>query len=146
METHYITARQILDIVLNAFKPDDVAAAVDLLLRDPANAPGEVIRGVVAALRTLEEFGAPDALRSIDMVSVELRRAGISVPMSEVLNAVRALAGASQGAMTMLNDGRFRLNTSVEELERRVGPWARNTSSARRASTFKAEPRKPDIT
>jgi hypothetical protein len=145
METHYVTARQILDIVLTAFTPDDVTAKVDLLLRDPASAPGEVVRGVVAALRTLEEYGAPDRLRSIDMVSVELRRAGISVATTDLHSAVVALAGASHGAITMLPDGeRFRLNTSIEELERRVAPMAGNASSARRASTFKAEPSRPD--
>lgn len=80
------------------------------------------------------------------MVSVELRRAGISVPTSAVHTAVLALAGASQGAITMVSEDRFRLNTSVEELERRVAPMAGNAASARRASTFKAEPRKPDTT
>jgi hypothetical protein len=145
MESRYITARHILDIVFKAFSPESVSAKVNLLLQEPTHPPREILRGVVAAFLALETYGPPDRVRSIDMVLPELKRAGLNVSASDTRNAVRALAAASQGAITLLSQDRFRLNTAVEELERRVAPMAGNTPSARRASTFRAEPRKPDI-
>jgi Histidine kinase-, DNA gyrase B-, and HSP90-like ATPase len=144
MESRYITARQILDIVLTAFSPEKATEKINLLLQEPAHPPREIVRGVVAALFSLEIYGPGDRLRSIDMMMPELKRAGLDVPTRDVRSAVRALAAASQGALTMVSEDRFRLNTSVEELERRVAPMTGGSSSARRGSTFRAEPRKPE--
>jgi hypothetical protein len=145
MESRHITARQVLDIVLSTFKPDDVAARVAALLHADSPPPQRLAQGVIDALRSLEQFGPPDRLRSIDMILVELARAGLAAPASEVRSAMAAISAASQGAVTLTSGDNFRLNTSVEELERRVAPLTGGIASARRASTFRAEQRRPDV-
>jgi hypothetical protein len=144
MESHYITARQVLEIVLSAFTPQEVTERLEMLLESPEHAPRDLLRGIVAALRQLETYGPPDMVRSVDMLMPELKRAGITVAAAEVRAALPALAAASRGAMTMTAANRFNLNTSVEELERRVSSLTGGVASSRRGSTFRAEPMRPD--
>lgn len=145
-ESRYITARRILEIIFSAFKPEDVARSVDALLSEPVHTPRDLAQGIIQALKGLEVYGPPDLVRSIDMIMPDLGRIGLSVPVSDVRNALHALAAASQGAMTMTTNDRFNLNTSVEELERRVSSITGGPASARRASTFRAEDNRPEST
>jgi hypothetical protein len=144
IETRDVTARQVLDVVFSAFSPDQVSSAVDRLLSDPRYAPRELARVLLAALKTLESLGMTDKVRSLDMLHVLAVTAGADAKEPEVREALRALAAASQGALTTLGDDRVQLNTSVEELERRVAPWLGSTASTRRTSTFRAGPTAPD--
>jgi hypothetical protein len=136
LETRDITARSVLDIVLTKFAPDDVTSAVSELLSDPANAPRELAREILKALRSLEHV-YPDRVRSTDMVAAVLGTSGVSVSSQVLENTMAQLASASGGALTAAREGRFILNTSIEELERRTGSWASNDSPSRRASTFR---------
>jgi len=145
MESRYITARQILDIVLSAFTPEDVTTRVRALLEAPVHPPQELARGVMAALRALETYGPIDRVRSIDMILVELGRSGVTASSDEVRNAMRVIAAGSQGAVTMPSGDRFRLDTSVEELERRVTSLTGVQGSARRATTFRSGEARPDV-
>lgn len=145
MESHYITARHVLDIVLVAFAPQDVAARVEALLEKPGHAARDLARAMVAALRSLETFGPPDMPRSIEMIMPELVRAGINTPVEDARKTLHQLAAASHGAMTVTRRDRILLNTSVEELERRLEPWLREAAPPRRASTFRMEDLRPDI-
>jgi hypothetical protein len=54
------------------------------------------------------------------------------------------LAAASQGGMTVMPNDRFRLDVSVEELERRVAAVTGGDASARRQSTFRRPERRPE--
>lgn len=144
MESRYITARHILEIVFSAFKPEDVSRLVETLLTEPVHAPRELALGIIEVLKELEVYGPRDMVRSIDMIMPGLGRSGFSVPASDVVDALHALAAASQGAMTMTVNDRFNLNTSVEELERRVSSLTGGPASARRASTFRNDGSRPD--
>jgi hypothetical protein len=145
MESRYITARHILDIVLTTFAPEDVTARVEALLAEPSYAARDLARAIVAALRSLETYGPPDMVRSFEMIMPELARAGVNVPAADARTALQQLAAASQGAMTITRNDRLRLNTSIEELERRVEPWLKGAASPRRASTFRVEDLHPDV-
>ncbi len=136
LATYDITARSVLDIVLNRFTPEQVAAAVDELLADSSNAPRALAAHMLSALRDLEKVGPSDRQRSIDMLVPLLGLGGITASSGELRTALKQLAAASNGAITIRDNDRFALNTSVEELERRVAPWANNGSSSRHGSLF----------
>jgi hypothetical protein len=144
MATRDITATQVLDIVLTAFPPDEVTKRVEQMLAEPAYPPRELAQAIMATLRTLEDIGPDDRVRSIDMVLPELGRAGVRASTAELRTAVRVLAAASQGGMTIMPNDRFRLDISVEELERRVAGVTGGDASARRASTFRTAERRPE--
>jgi hypothetical protein len=137
LATRDITARSVLDIVTNSFTPEDVANSVDALLSDPSNAPRKLAREIIRTLRQLEGVST-DRVRSTDMIAALLGTSGIVVNSAALDAAVSQLSAASGGALTLGRDGRFILNTSVEELERRAAAWASNDSSLRRNSTFRA--------
>ena len=139
LETRDITARQVLDIVLHHFTPDDVAAAVDDMLSAPTHPSRTLASAMVDALQQLEGYGLPDQVRSLDMLSVEVARAGMAAPVQELRAALTALASASQGALAVHND-RVLLNTSVQELRRRVAATLGGQADSRRASTFRGRP------
>jgi hypothetical protein len=141
LTTRDITARHVLDIVLTKFMPEDVASAVDALLADTYNSPRELAVAMLAALRRLEDTVPADRVRSLDMlVAVVGIESGLKPSEAEARNALRQLVGASAGALTLINDDKILINTSVEELERRTANWAANSSSPRRASTFHEMP------
>ena len=131
-----ITARAVLEIVTTAFTPEEVTTAVDNLLADSSNAPRQLAREIIRALRQLEGVST-DRVRSTDMVAALLGTSGTVVSSAALEAAVSQLAAASSGALVLGRDGRFILNTSVEELERRAASWASNDSSSRRNSTFR---------
>jgi hypothetical protein len=143
LSTRDITARDVLGIVLTKFAPDDVASSVEKLLADPDNAPRALAVAMLEALRSVEQFAPADAVRSLDMLLPELGRAGHRPTQPVARNALRQLVAASGGALTLASEDRILLNTSIEELERRVAPWAANGSPARRVSTFHVGEERP---
>jgi len=70
-EARQITARQVMDIVMSTYAPDDVRAKVEALLSEPKMAPRELYRAVIAALRQLENR-LPGKVRTVDMVATEV--------------------------------------------------------------------------
>jgi hypothetical protein len=144
MATRDITATQVLDIVLEAFPPDEVTRRVEQLLAEPARPTRELAQAIMAALRTLEDIGPEDRVRSLDMVLPVLGGAGVKASTPELRSAVKVLAAASQGGMTAMPNDRFRLDVSVEELERRVAPVTGGDASARRSSTFRSSERRSE--
>lgn len=143
MATRDITATQVLDIVLEAFPPDDVVKRVEQLLAEPAYPPRELAQAIMTALGTLEDIGPQDRVRSLDMVLPELGRNGVRASIAQLRNAVKVLAAVSQSGMTVMPNDRFRLDISVEELERRVSAVTGGDASARRQSTFRSAERRP---
>lgn len=131
-----ITARDVLNIVLNKFAPEDVSVAIDALLADSTNAPRELAVAILRALRAVEQYAPKDTIRSLDMIRVELGRMGIQAPQQEAKDALRQLAGASGGTLTLLSDDRLLYNASLEEVERRTAAWASNAHTDRHGSTF----------
>ncbi|WP_025158467.1 hypothetical protein [Leifsonia aquatica] len=125
-----------MEIVLTQFAPEDVAAAIDRLLADPALAPRKLAVAMLVGLRNLEQYAPADALRSLDMILPELGRMGAKPTQAEAKVALRQLVGASGGALTLVGEDRLLFNTSMEELERRTAAWAANNHTLRHGSTF----------
>lgn len=136
-EERQLTAQQVLSIVLNKFAPEEVEAAVAELLERPSWDATALYRGVLRALVSLEGR-LPDSPRTVDLVAGEVSREPRfrEVRREDIERAVRDLASASQGALT-LRDARIRINTSAEELARRLSPLTRYSGTPRRPGRFR---------
>jgi hypothetical protein len=137
-EARQLNARDVLDIVRSAFTPIDVAAAVKRLLAEPDVERKALYAAVVDALRHFEER-LSDTPRDVTMLAGWIvGQAGFAtVTGSDVARAVRDIASASQGAL-LLRDDRLVINTSIDELERRVSTLIGRQAPARRASSFRS--------
>jgi hypothetical protein len=127
----------VLNIVRGAYSPDAVTKAVEELLSEPSWARRQLYEAVLDALDALEDR-LQDQPRTIDMIAGEVSReeALRKVQRRDVERAIADLAGASQGAL-VLRDERLILDTSVDELRRRVSGLSGNPGTARRKSTFR---------
>jgi hypothetical protein len=136
-ESRQLTARHVLDIVLEHFSPDDVKEAIDALLAEPSWDIRELYKAILKALRRLEGR-LSDSPRTIDMVATKVsdwsRFTGIDV--SDVEKAVRELTASSQGAMT-LRDGAILIHVSYDELDRRLEGLTKCSGEPRRLSHFR---------
>lgn len=135
-ESRHLTARHVLDIVLHKFTPDDVTAAVENLLQAPTWRQRDLYIEILTALRSLEGR-LPDSPRTVSLVAGEVSRHPefAAVKTSDVERAIRELAGGSQGALALSGD-RLLLNTSLDELGRRLTGVLGAPGTARRESTF----------
>lgn len=133
----HISARVVFDLCRRAFAPDSVASAVRELLDDPDFDQRELYRGILAALRDLEDR-LPGTPRQVAHVHSELSRENAfrGTREEEVSRALGDLAGASKGALVM-RDRQLVLNTSLDELEIRVGSLVGTPGEPRRPSTFR---------
>jgi hypothetical protein len=119
-ESRHITARDVLDIVLSAFAPLDVSAAIKKLFDNPLWDQQQLNDAIIEALRRLEAK-LPDMPRTLDLVagniSMDDQFPGITA--SDVKKAAGDLASMSKGALKF--DGTaFTLLTSYDELRRRT--------------------------
>lgn len=135
----HLNARNVLDIVLTAFTPVDVTAAIEKLLATPQEGSRELYRAIVDALKSLDSR-LPGTQRNIHHIAAEVSRTEefSNLRIEELTTAVRNVAGASQGALT-LRDERLIVNTSIDELKLRLGGILGTSSTTRRKSTFRAE-------
>ena len=136
-ESRQISARQILEIVRTKFAPQDVAQAVASLLAEPTWQPRALYFAVVKALRNVHSILASSP-RSITMIATEVARMSEfnGVEESNIRRAVLDLAGASQGALLVRDDGAIVLNVDYDELERRVQTLTGEPGSPRRKGAF----------
>ncbi len=136
-ESRQISARQILEIVRKAFSPHDVDRSVADLLSEPNWEARSLYLAVAQALRNVHNIlaGSP---RSITMVATEVARmSGFEgVEESDVHRAIMDLAGASQGAVHVRDDGVVVLNADYDELDRRVQALTGEPGSPRRKGAF----------
>lgn len=137
-EARHIAAKQILDIVLTTFAPNDVARAINSLLSTPSWEMRELYGAVIDALRSLEKR-LPGSQRNATMVAAEVSREAqfkdISLP--EVERALRDVAHSSQGALTMTGDDVVLVHASLDEIDRRIHQLTAKPAEARRMSTFR---------
>jgi hypothetical protein len=135
-EKRHITARQVLDVVLSAFAPDDVSEAVNQMVNLPTWTEVDLYRAVRTALIDLEGR-LPDAARTVDLVAAEVSRdAGFAgIEMKAVYEALRQLAAASKGGLS-LRDRTIRMHVSPEELDRRVAVLTTDQAQPRRSGRF----------
>ena len=136
-ESRQISARQILDIVREKFAPEDVAQALDALLAKPTWEPRALYNAIVRALRELRDIlsGTP---RSVTMIATQVAKMdGFErVKVTQVRRAISDLAGASQGALLLRNNGNVILNVDYDELDRRVQTLTGEPGSPRRKGAF----------
>ena len=138
VEIRHISAKEVLDIVLNHFAPDDVSAAVKELLTEPTWGRRALYVAVLNALRTLDGR-LLDQVRTDAHVATEVTRKHefMNVTQAEIRRAVADLSGASQGTLLLKNDGRIVVNASFDEIERRLGGLTRERVQPRRGGTFR---------
>jgi hypothetical protein len=139
IEQRRISARQVLDIVVSKYSPDDVSMAVKELLSSPIWDHKELKSGLLTALSAIEERML-DRPRSIDMVATKLsddtRFSGITV--GDVRKALVDLAAVSQGGLIVDGDTVVLL-ASVNEVRRRSQPHISGTPQPRRISTLRGD-------
>jgi hypothetical protein len=147
-EARHISAADVLDIVLTAFSPDQVAEAVDKLLDDETRTPREVYQAVIDALRALDGR-LPDRPRSLDLIAAEITSRGdfATVQYETIRQATITVANASQGLLqiTGRKNDQVLVRGSYDELERRVSQLLGRTGVPRRESTFR-DPGTGDVT
>ena len=138
-EARQISARNVLDIVRADFAPQDVAQSVANLLAEPSWEQRALYLAIVKALRNAHSMltGSP---RSITMIAMQV--AGMSgfeqVEEPDIRRAVSDLAGASQGALLVRDDGVVVLNVDYDELDRRVQALTGQPGNPRRKGIFGA--------
>lgn len=137
-EARHITAADVRAIVVDSFRPEDVAEAVTGLLSDPKWVAQELYAAVVDALRDLHGR-MTDRPRTVDQIASEVTRlqAFHDTDHRSVRAAVNALAGASQGLLHVVGGDKLVLRGDYDELERRVASLTGRTPPARRTSTFR---------
>lgn len=121
-DTRHINARQVLEIVSKHFAPDDVTAAVNKLLSDPAWSQSALHIEILAALRRLQNR-LPDRPRSVEMIATEVSaREGFSqVNAEDVRTALLQMSGASKGGVILTGTGEtVVVNIALDELANRL--------------------------
>ena len=138
VETRHIGAKEVLDIVLKEFAPDDVSAAVEKLLNEPTWEHRSLYVAVLMALRELEGR-LVDQARTVSHIATEVTRQEkfTNLPQGEIEKAVADLSSASQGTLLLRDDGRIVVNASFDEIERRLRGLTGEGGEPRRGGTFR---------
>jgi hypothetical protein len=137
-EARQIHARHVLDIVRNHFAPDDVERAVDDLLAKSVLIDAEVYRGVLRALRTLEE-NLVGEIQSVDtiMTTMALQSPVFrSIGRSNLERYLGTMSAASSGGM-VLRGTTVVVNVVLDELERRLAHITKSPGGPRTVSGFR---------
>ncbi|MBA3534852.1 MAG: ATP-binding protein, partial [Ardenticatenales bacterium] len=100
-ETRHLTARRVLDIVLNYFSPDQVSEAIERLFTDAAWDHRGLYRAILVAFQELEDR-LPDSDRTVELIAGEVSRLPEfrRITKEAVREAMIELSAASQGGMT----------------------------------------------
>ena len=140
-ERRHVNARKLQEIVLGAFGPIDVTAAVEQLLSQPSFDKVELYGAILDALAALQDRlrGTP---RSIPLLAAEISRdvrfKDIDTP--DIREAVTELARASKGMLHLAEDDRVTVLGALDELRRRVANITGGDSPPRRGGTFRQTP------
>jgi hypothetical protein len=121
-ETRHITAKQVLDIVLNSFAPADVSQSVANLFTAPALDSEVLSSAIIQSLQFLAGK-LPDAPRNIDQIASVLASDArfVGIKREDVRKATSDLAAASRGGLILDGDTLLVL-ISYEDLARRIAP------------------------
>ena len=135
-EKRQLTARNVIDIVMKYFTPEEVEQQVRKLLSEPKWTEHDLYSAIVAAIADLEDR-LPDSLRTLDMISGEVSREETfkGITKERVESAIRDLAAASHGAMR-IRDHAVILHVDPEEIARRVSHLTTQVATPRRDGRF----------
>ena len=138
VESRHIGAKEILDIVLNQFAPNDVSAAVEEMLNEPTWARRSLYIAVLYALRGLEGR-LLDQVRTVSHIAAEVTRQQEfrNVSQGEINKAVADLSGASGGTLVLTDNDHIVVNASFDEIERRLSGLTGEWTEPRRGGTFR---------
>ncbi|MGA2264589.1 MAG: hypothetical protein ABSH28_24550, partial [Acidobacteriota bacterium] len=119
-KARHITAKQVLDIVLNSFAPADVSSDVEHLFTAPAWDNELLGSAIVQSLQFLAGK-LPDAPRNIDQIASVLASDSrfVRIKRDDVRKGVSSLAAASRGGL-ILDGDTLHVLTSYEDLARRI--------------------------
>jgi hypothetical protein len=139
-EVRQLNAKHLLDIVLTRFTPNEVAEALEHLFREPKWDNRDLYHAILNALVQLDGKLA-DRARTVEMIATKVSdMANFSdVKTSEVETAVRELANASQGGMTLRDNSTLLIHVSLDELDRRLSGMTKIAGEPRRLSNFRRE-------
>jgi len=138
-ESRQLTARSMLDIVLNYYSPIEVTKALEKHLKEPTWDSRALYCAILGALRQLEKR-LKDSPRTVDMVATTVSSMAefADVGQEEVRKAVQELASASQGGMTYRAENEtLVIHVSHDELGRRLGGLTKQSGEPRKLSSFK---------
>jgi len=139
-DTRHITARHIIEIVTKQFAPNDVTAAVNKLLSDPAWTRSDLHLEILGALRRLQNR-LPDRPRSVEMIATEVSaRDGFGkVSAEDVREALSQMAGASKGGIILAGTGEtVVVNIALDELANRLAALGQTPTTPRGRGGFLA--------
>ena len=122
-EAKRLTARDVLDIVLTCYTPEDVHRAIEEILKDSGWTARELHECVVDAI--VELHGRlPDSPRSVDMIASTVSSRGRfrEIRRQEVESAIRDIEVITSGGLR-LNNGIVEIKISLEDLSGRVLPF-----------------------
>lgn len=137
-EQRHLNAQHVLDIVLNSYSPEQVTGAIDRLLATSSKDETALYRAILKALRQLEGR-LKDRSRTVDMISTQVSNdsAFAAVDDSAIDVAIRDLASASQGGMTIRGDRIVYIHVSYDELDRRLSGLTKQSGDPRGISGFR---------
>jgi len=138
-EARHITAEQVQKIVLSAFTPDDVQAAINKLLTEPGWSQRELYKAILDTLDGLQGILSESA-RTVDMLAPFIAKepgfAGIE--KNEILDAAEQIAKASKGMLHVTRqDGVVHVAGAMDELRRRLKDITGDEAAPRRRGTFR---------
>jgi hypothetical protein len=138
VEAKHVTAARVLDVVLAAFSPDEVTAALERVFGEPRWEKPKLYQAIIRHLKQLQGK-APKTVRNVSHLVFPLSSdpAFPGIDEDDIRRAVAELASASKGTME-LRDSRIILLTSFEEIERRLSGLLEVTGEPRRPSQFRS--------
>jgi hypothetical protein len=137
-DSRHITAEDVYKIVVNKFTPTDVNQAIMALLSGPTWEIRKLYSIIIQTLKKLESKlrGSSKNISQIAAV-IALQDGEFSdITTDSVRKAIREIAGSSKGAL-IVKDDVIQLNTSIDELERRISNLTGNPGLPFENSNFK---------
>ncbi len=137
VEAKKVSAKRVLDVVLNAFSPEQVSAALSKVFGESRWPLPALYRAILAALRALEGR-LPKAVRNVSHVAASLAADPLfaGVEEEDIQVAIAEMAGTSKGSME-LRDRNIILLASLDEIERRLADLLTEPGQPRRPSEFR---------
>ena len=132
-----ITAADVLDIVLNAYSPDQVTARLAALMEERKAVGPNLYVAILDALDHLDRTMTSNDVRETGTIHGRVLDAFPKLPKSEVQDALADLQSATGKGLILVRDkAAVVLNTSLEDLRRRAVSLTNETGVPRRKGTF----------
>ena len=136
-QSRHISAHDVFDVVVSSFSPPDVTEAIGKILGEPPWAAETLYDAIISILENLSrrDLGVRP---SADMVLGQLTTQDHydTITRETVEQALRAIAAASKGAMTLRGQNVV-IMTSIYELRRRTSGITGNPGTPRRNGAFR---------